>query len=63
MILAETFGLRLSEVDETIRQRCKRKEQWPENFWLDAEYEPVSAVPSKVGRGHKDGQKLLKITI
>jgi hypothetical protein len=37
MILAETFGIRLSEVDEMIRQRCESKEQWPENFWLDAE--------------------------
>jgi hypothetical protein len=37
LILAETFGIRLSEVDEMIRQRCESKEQWPENFWLDAE--------------------------
>jgi len=36
-ILAETFGIRLSEVDDMIRQRCESKEQWPENFWLDAE--------------------------
>jgi len=31
-ILAEVFGIRISEVEEMLRQRSEKMEQWPEGF-------------------------------
>jgi hypothetical protein len=33
-ILAEVFGIRISEVEEMLQQRSEKKEQWPEVFNL-----------------------------
>ncbi len=34
-ILAEVFGIRISEVEEMIRLRSEEKELWPERFYID----------------------------
>ena len=34
-ILAEVFGIRTSEVEEMLRQRSEKMEQWPEGFTLE----------------------------
>ncbi len=36
-ILAEVFGIRTSEVEEMLQQRCEEREEWPERFWIEAE--------------------------
>ena len=33
-ILAETFGVPISDVEDMIRLRCEEREEWPERFWL-----------------------------
>jgi hypothetical protein len=34
-ILAEVFGMRISEVEEMLRERSENMEQWPEGFTLE----------------------------
>ena len=34
-ILAETFGVSVSEVEEMIQMRCEEKESWPEGLWVE----------------------------
>ena len=34
-ILAEVFGITISEVEEMIRQRSEERMLWPERFWLE----------------------------
>jgi hypothetical protein len=42
-ILAEVFGVRLSEVDEMIQSRFEVEDRgsnglWPQEFWLEGKY-------------------------